>query len=132
MDVEQGHKELDNYEEKVIESNEAVKRLIVSVNSNHKEITIGTEKICIRPYMPKKIRAAAVKVGRQLQEATEETLPLIEEGIYPIVAAMCVDAPFTDEKVWVAVDSETGCIQDVLMRIIEEVNKVDESVKSFR
>ena len=132
MDIEKENVALDKYEEKYLESNERIKELISSTNSSFKEIKVGNESIRIRRHMPKKTRSLALKVGKRLEVATENTIEEVEQGLYPIVASMCVDEPFSREETWKYIDEKTGCIQEVIFLILEEVNKSDESVKNFR
>ena len=132
MDIETENAALDKYEEKYLESNERIKELISSTNSSFKEIKVGNESIRIRRHMPKKTRSLALKVGKRLEVATENTIEEVEQGLYPIVASMCVDEPFSREETWKYIDEKTGCIQEVIFSILEEVNKSDESVKNFR
>jgi hypothetical protein len=132
MDIETANKELDQYEEKVLESNEVIKNLISSTNNAYKTFELGGTSIRIRQHMPKKIRSQALKTGKKLENANEETIEEAEKGLYPIVAAMCVDEPFSKATTWKYIDEKTGCIQEVLLKILAEVNQTDESIKSFR
>jgi hypothetical protein len=132
MDVESQNKELDAYEEKYLENNESIKKLISSTNTSYKEINIEGTSIRIRRHMPKKIRSQALKTGHKLERATEDNIDEAEQGLYPIVAAMCVDEPFSKAETWKYIDEKTGCIQEVLMKILAEVQQTDESIKSFR
>jgi len=132
MDIEAENKALDLVEEKYIVDNDKVKELIVSTNTSYKEISIGTVTLRIKSYMPKKTRKDALRVGRELEGANEDTISAIEEKLYPIIASMCVDGPFTDALTWKHIDEQTGCVQAVLFEMINEVMKTDEKVKSFR
>jgi len=132
MDVEKENDALDNYEVKHIEENENIKELISSINATHKEIVAGSKSIRIRRHMPKKIRTTALKVAKELERADENTFEGVEEKLYPIVAAMCIDEPFTSAATWRHIDEKTGCIQDVLLMIISEVSATEDKIKSFR
>jgi hypothetical protein len=132
MDIDAANKELDKYEEKYLESNETIKSLIASTNTSYKEINLEGTSIRIRRHMPKKTRSQALKTGKKLENANEDNIEEAEKGLYPIVASMCVDEPFSRSETWEYIDKKTGCIQEVLLKILAEVNQTDESIKSFR
>lgn len=132
MDEDKAMRELDEMEFKDLEDDENIKSLIASTNKVFKTIHIGEADIRIKQYMPKKVRAEALKAGRALEVATEENLSEAENKLYPVVASMCIDKPFSKPETWKYIDEKTGCIQDVILKIIAEVNKTDGDVKSFR
>lgn len=132
MDVEAENKKLDTYEEKYLESHEKIKELIASSNSSYKEIKIGDSSIRIKSRMPKSVRLLSVKIGKQLENADENTFQEVEEKLYGLVASMCIDEPYTHRETWAYIDDKTGGIQEALLLILSEVNKVDVDLKSFR
>jgi hypothetical protein len=133
MDEDAAFNELEQTEVKFIEKNEEVKKLISNQSSLHKEIVVGNTTIKIRAFMPRATRIRIMKAGNdQKKVKTEEDLVKIEKRLYPIVASMCLDDPFNKAKTWEYIDEKIGCIQDVILKIVSAVHKVDEDIKSFR
>ena len=133
MDVNEEFKKLDAVEVKLMEENEEVKSLLNSISTSCKNITIGEANIRIKAFMPKRLRSAFMKVGGEISNIEGiEGLEEVEQKFYPLVAQMCVDAPFNDAKSWQFIDERQGCIQEVVMKIIAEVNSTDVKIKSFR
>jgi hypothetical protein len=133
MDVNAENNSLDEAEVKVLEQNEELKSLLTSVKSTYKTIKLGTKDIRIKAYMPKKVRLDIIKATKELGNVEDaEDVDKTERKFYPLVAAMCIDAPYSDEKTWQFIDERESCIQDVTMKIIAEVNTTDVKIKSFR
>jgi hypothetical protein len=133
MDVDEEFKKLDEAEVKTLEENEELRSLLSSVKSSSKSIRLGNKDIRIKAYMKKQLRSKFIKVSRKLGEIDGvEDVEAIEQQFYPLVAAMCIDAPYNNSKTWQYIDDQEGCIQDVTMRIIAEVNNTDVKIKSFR
>jgi hypothetical protein len=133
MDIDSEFKKLDDEEIKLFKENEEIKSLLSSVKSISKSIRLGNKDIRIKAYMKKQLRAKFIKVSKQLGEIDGlDDVGIIEQQFYPLVAAMCLDAPYNDPKTWQYIDEQEGCIQDVTMKIITEVNTTDVKIKSFR
>lgn len=133
MDAEEEFKKLDAAEIKALEENEELKSLITSVKTLSKSIRLGNKDIRIKAYMRKQLRTKFIKVSKKLGEIEGvEEVESIERLFYPLVAAMCLDPPFNEAKTWQYIDEQEGCIQDVTMKIIAEVNNTDVKIKSFR
>jgi hypothetical protein len=133
MDVEEEFKKLDDVEIKAFESNEEIKQLISGMRTTFRKIKLGGKEIRIKPYMPKQVRKRFLRVSKDLTDVQDvEGVEEIERRFYPLVAAMCVDAPYNESKTWQYLDEAEGCIQDVTMKIMAEINKADSDVKSFR
>jgi hypothetical protein len=133
MDVNEEFKKLDAVEVKLMEENEEVKSLLNSINTSCKNIKMGEVNIRIKAFMPKKLRSAFMKVGGEVSKIEGiEGLDAVEREFYPLVAQMCVDAPFNNAKTWQFIDERQGCITEVVMKIIAEVNSTDVKIKSFR
>lgn len=133
MDEDEAFGELEQVEIKEIESHEEVKKLISNQSSLNKQIVVGGIPIKIKAYMPRTVRIKIMKAGNDLKKCkNEEDISKIERRLYPIIASMCIDDPFDKAKTWAYVDEKTGCIQDVIYKIVSEVHKLDEDVKSFR
>ncbi len=132
MDEAKVDKEFDDMEMQELLSNENIKSVISSANKTYRTIKLGDTDINIKQYMPKKVRHTLIQISHNLESATEGDLESIEAEMYPLVASMCVDNPFTKASTWKYLDNETGCIQDVLIKIANEVSKTDSDIKSFR
>jgi hypothetical protein len=133
LDEDTAFEELEQFEIKKLESNEEIRKLISDQSSLYKTIEIGETKIRIKAYMPRNIRLKLLKIGGDTKRAkTEEEVIKAEKRLYPLIAGMCLDDPFNKQKTWLYLDTKLGCIQDVVLKIISEVNKVDEKLKSFR
>jgi len=126
MDVDQSNKELDEFEIRALENNEMVKSLITSTNNTFREIKVGGSSVRIKQYMPKKVRTQTLKIGRTLEHSDGKDIEGVEETIYPIVAGMCVDEPFTKESTWRYIDE----IEDVFLTVaISKKYKVKNAVR---
>jgi hypothetical protein len=133
MDEDEAFNELEQVEIKEIESHDEIKKLISNQSSLYKQIEVAKVQIKIKAYMPRSVRLKIMKAGNDLKKCkTEEDISKIERRLYPIIAAMCIDEPFNKASTWNYIDEKTGCIQDVIFRIVSEVHKLDEDVKSFR
>jgi hypothetical protein len=132
-DIESANKKIDEVEAKYYESNEEAKKFVASVGTLYKVIKYGESSIRIRAFMPRVVRLRVLKAGRILQEVkTDEEIRKADEMIYPILAEMCVDKPFNEDKFWRYVDNQTGCAQKVLMDMMEEVSSTEKKVETFR
>lgn len=133
MDEDAEFKKLEEVEVKTLEDNEELKSLLNSVKIASKTIRLGNKDIRIRAYMKKNVRMRFIKISKQLGDIENvETVEKIEQQFYPLVAAMCLDPPYNESKTWQFIDDKEGCIQDVTMKIIAEVNSTDVKIKSFR
>jgi hypothetical protein len=133
MDEDAEFKKLEEAEVKTLEDNEELKSLLNSVKTSSKTIRLGNKDIRIRAYMKKNIRIRFVKISKLLGDIEDvEEVEKIEQQFYPLVAAMCLDSPYNESKTWQFIDDKEGCIQDVTMKIIAEVNSTDVKIKTFR
>ena len=133
LDVEAEFKNLDEVEIKTFENNEELKQLLSTMRTTYKKILLTGKIIRIKSYMPKPVRKRFLRVSKDLGDVVDiDGVEAIERRYYPLVAAMCVDAPYTDPKTWQYLDEQEGIIQDVTMKILAEVNKTDAEIKAFR
>ena len=133
MNEDAAFEELEQLEIDGFESNEDIKKLLEDQSSLFKTIKLGKTTIRIRAYMPRNIRLKLLKLGSDSKKAkTEEDMIKVEKRLYPLVAGMCLDKPYSEPKTWLYVDNKLGCIQEVVLKIVSEVNKVDEELKTFR
>jgi hypothetical protein len=133
VDIDAEYKKLEESEMKMFDQNDEVKQLLSSVRTTYKSIKVGNKDIRIRSYMTKPIRKRFLKISKDLSDIESiEQVEEIERRYYPLVAAMCVDAPYNEAKTWQYIDEQEGIIQDITMKILVEVNKADSDIKSFR
>ena len=132
-DEELAFEELEQVEIKEFESNEDIKKLISDQSSLHKTIKLGKIPIKIKAYMPRNIRLKLLKLrAENAKVKNEDDLIKVEKKLYPLVSGMCLEEPYNNPKTWLYIDTELGCIQEVVFKIVSEVYKVDEELKSFR
>lgn len=133
MDIDEEFKKLDEVEIKEFEKNEELMGLLSNMRTSYKKINFAGKDIRIRSYMAKQIRKRILKISHDIQDVQDiEGLEAIEKRLYPLIAAMCIDAPYNDAKTWQYLDDNEGCIQDVTSKILLEVNKTDKEIKTFR
>jgi len=130
LDVETANKELDNFEVNLLDKNEKIKELIASANHAFSTISLEGVDLRIKKYMPKKIRHRMLKLAKKYEDV--ERIDEAEDELYALVASMCIDDPFNKKESWLYLDNETGCIQEVVIKIANEVSKTDKDIKSFR
>ena len=131
--LEEQYDKIDKQEEKLLEANEEVKKLIASVNKLHKVIKIGDIDVRIRAYMPRHVRMSLLKTHNALKRMdTDDSIIKADQMLYPLIAEMCLDSPFNKPATWKRIDEETGIIQSVLINMLEVVNSTDKQVESFR
>jgi hypothetical protein len=137
-DPEEAHRKGDELELQAHEGYAEVEKIIRLAKDRHKTITFeaGGEKVAIRTMaaVPYDLRVRISRFFKTQQDQNAlPTDPAAAVGeMYALIAALCLDAPWTDPKTWAYVDRMTGQTPKLFDAAILEINDFSEMVERFR
>lgn len=154
-DVEQAHRELDEYVSGIAADHSEVRRFLEIQGEQSTVVTVegaaGRVDIRVVAMIPWSVRARIGRFGADAkrlarQEADEwrrasagEDIEIhdpdpieIQRPMYEVLADLCLDSPWNDWRTWAGIDVRTGAAPDMLERILAQITPQENQIKSFR
>lgn len=123
------HKKLDETLETRYREHDALKEFLSKAKKQYKEVDVLGNVVKIKPVIPKGVRHFTDEIRKR---EDEPTLDESEESTYRLLAAMCVEEPFTDPEFWKVLDDETGIAIGLLNQFYEVAYETQKAIKSVR
>jgi hypothetical protein len=127
MEPQELSQKLTEERQKMLESDERVRKMILSSKERYKVVTIGETEVRIRPTIPRDVR-------RQIEKITKSDSSVEDSEVlmYELISRMCLDDPFDKADTWEFVDNETGECMSFLADIYKAALDTEANIKSFR
>lgn len=127
MEMSELSQKLTEERQKMLESDERVRKMILSSKERYKIVTIGETDVRIRPTIPRDVR-------RQIEKITKSDSSVEDSEVlmYELISRMCLDDPFDKADTWEFVDNETGTAMTILADIYRAALDTEAEIKSFR
>ena len=128
--------EISEMELQKIDANEQVQKLIAFEGADLGTIEYGGVSIKFRLFLNKSLRHKMMRAKAQLDSSEgEDALYKTEHLMYDVLAEVCTDYPWNDWKTWARIDEKavnSGGIQGVFIKIMSEIGRQSQDLKSFR
>ena len=106
---------------------EEVKEVLTNLSKQYETLDVLGTPVKVRPVFTKPVRRMM-----EFLVAHKEDLPLLEQKAYELLAAMALDAPWTNPKAWEIIDEQSGVVFDLLDVLYEGIGKSEKKIASFR
>jgi hypothetical protein len=129
MDEEKTNQEFDKTEYEELKEDVQLKAIIAGSKAKKVTVNISGIDIAIRAAIPKSLRDKLVMIAKAYQNEDVESG---DEDMYVVLAAICLEPPYTKPAAWKLIDEETGEAPTVLRQIIEKIAGLEAGAKRFR
>lgn len=134
--VEDSFKELEEIEKQQLLSDEKVRAILTSSSTEYGSIIYGGVTIRFKLFIDKKLRHRMITMKGSFDNVDDESsLNATEKAIYELLGELCVDPPFNSWKTWAMIDERAGGVggvQTLFVKIMGEIGRLAQDVKSFR
>lgn len=120
---------LEKQVEDELAGNETVIALLTSAKKRYKEVDVLGTPVKIRPAIPKAIRHYTESLK---DDPEQQTVSAIELTTYKLLAAMCIEEPYTKPELWKILDDETGTAVELLQMFYQTALDTEKQIKTFR
>jgi hypothetical protein len=134
--VKEAFSEISEMDIAKIDANEKVQKLIAFDGADVGTIDYGGVTIKFRVFLNKSLRHKMMRAKAKLDNAEgEDALDKTERLMYDVLGDVCTEYPWNDWKTWSRVDElavNSGGIQGVFVKIMDEIGRQSKDLKSFR
>lgn len=131
--VDNAFSEISEEEREEIKTNSRVVAALRSKSDSVGTITCGDETIKFRLSINKKLRKKLSVYKTHKDDIQNASLEQTEIILYDIISSLCLEEPWTSPKTWSVYDDEAEVgVEEILIKMLSQINSHMEDVKNFR
>ena len=134
--VKDAFTEISEMDKSKLESDDRVKKFLLSQDTQIGTINYGGVEIRFRLFLPKSLRHKLMKGQKEFENAKdEEALAKSERVMYDLLGQLCIDDPWNHWETWAYVDEKSdnaGGVQSIFLQVLARIAQAVEDVKNFR